>query len=70
MVNPITTGNPILGTKLLGFSIGRGLGALKGLKWRRNTVKMAKKRGRHVQQLRCEFQFYTVPTNRDAILDA
>ena len=26
----ITTGNPFLGTKLLGFSIGRGLGALKG----------------------------------------
>ena len=26
-----TTGNPSLGTKLLGFSIGRGLGALKGL---------------------------------------
>ena len=29
-VNPFTTGNPFLGTKLLGFSIGRGLGALKG----------------------------------------
>ena len=24
MVNPFTTGNPFLGTKLLGFSIGRG----------------------------------------------
>ena len=30
-LNPFTTGNPFLGTKLLGFSIGRGLGALKGL---------------------------------------
>ena len=30
-LNPFTTGNPILGTKLLGFSIGRGSGALKGL---------------------------------------
>ena len=30
-VNPFTTGNPFLGTKLLRFSIGRGSGALKGL---------------------------------------
>ena len=30
-VNPFTTGNPFSGTKLLGFSIGRGSGALKGL---------------------------------------
>ena len=30
--NPFTTGNPFLGTKLLGFGIRRGLGALKGLK--------------------------------------
>ena len=30
--SPFTTGNPFLGTKLLGFSIGRGSGALKGLK--------------------------------------
>ena len=30
-VNPFTTGNPFLGTKLLGFSIGRGSGAPKGL---------------------------------------
>ena len=29
-INPFTTGNPFLGTKLLGFSIGRGSGALKG----------------------------------------
>ena len=29
MLNPFTTGNPFLGTKLLGFSTGRGLGALK-----------------------------------------
>ena len=29
--NPFTTGNPFLGTKLLGSSIGRGSGALKGL---------------------------------------
>ena len=27
----ITTGNPFWGTKLLGFSIGRGSGALKGV---------------------------------------
>ena len=31
-VNPFTTGNPFLGTKLLGFSIGRGSGALKELR--------------------------------------
>ena len=31
LLNPFTTGNPFLGTKLLGFSIGRGSGALKGL---------------------------------------
>ena len=31
-LNPFTTGNPFLGTKLLGFSIGRGSGALKGLR--------------------------------------
>ena len=31
-INPFTTGNPFLGTKSLGFSIGRGLGARKGLK--------------------------------------
>ena len=31
-VNPFTTENPFLGTKLLGFSIGRGSGAPKGLK--------------------------------------
>ena len=30
-VNPFATGNPFLGTKLLGFSIGRGSGDLKGL---------------------------------------
>ena len=30
-LNPFTTGNPFLGTKLLGFSIWRGSGALKGL---------------------------------------
>ena len=29
--NPFTIANPFLGTKILGFSIGRGLGALKGL---------------------------------------
>ena len=29
--NPFTTGNPFLGTKLLGFSVWRGSGALKGL---------------------------------------
>ena len=29
-LNPFTTGNPFLVTKLLGFRIGRGLGALKG----------------------------------------
>ena len=29
--NPFTTGNPYWGTNLLGFSIGRGSGALKGL---------------------------------------
>ena len=32
-VNPFTTGNPFLGTKLLGFIIGRGSGALKGSRW-------------------------------------
>ena len=31
-LNPFATGNPFLGTTLLGFSIGRGLGALKGLR--------------------------------------
>ena len=30
-LNPFTTGNPFLGTKLLGFSVERGSGALKGL---------------------------------------
>ena len=30
-LNPYTTGNPFSGTKLLGFRIGRGSGALKGL---------------------------------------
>ena len=32
-VAPFTTGNPFLRTKLLDFSRGRGLGALKGLMW-------------------------------------
>ena len=31
-LNPFATGNPFLGTKLLGLSIGRGSGVLKGLK--------------------------------------
>ena len=31
LLNPFTTGNPFLGTKFVGFSIGRGSGALKGL---------------------------------------
>ena len=31
LLNPFTSGNPFLGTKLLGFSLGRGSGALKGL---------------------------------------
>ena len=30
VINPFTTGNPFLGTLSLGFSIGRGSGALKG----------------------------------------
>ena len=29
-LNPFTTGNPFLGTKLLGSSIGRGSGVLFG----------------------------------------
>ena len=37
-VNPFTTGNPFLGTKLLGFSIGRGSGALKGLSAVRDLI--------------------------------
>ena len=37
-VNLFTTGNPFWGTKTLGFSIGRGSGALKGL---RLTVTLA-----------------------------
>ena len=32
LFNPFTTGNPFLGTKLLGLSIWRGSGALKGLR--------------------------------------
>ena len=36
-LNPFTTGNPFLGTKLLGFSIGRGSGALKGLRGRHDA---------------------------------
>ena len=32
VLNPFTTGNPFLATKLLGFSIGRGSGAPKGLR--------------------------------------
>ena len=35
LINPFTTGNPFLGTKLLGFSMGRGSGALKGLSKKR-----------------------------------
>ena len=31
VINVFTTGSPFLATKLLGFSIGRGFGALKGL---------------------------------------
>ena len=31
LLNPFTTGNPFLGTKLLRFSIGRGSGTVKGL---------------------------------------
>ena len=31
LLNPFSTGNPFLGTKLLGFSVGRGSGALRGL---------------------------------------
>ena len=31
-INPFTTGNPFLGTKLVGFSIGRDSGTLKGLR--------------------------------------
>ena len=32
-VNAISTGNPGLGTKLLGISVGLGFEALKGLRW-------------------------------------
>ena len=32
LISPFTTANPFLGTKILGFSIGRGLGARKGLR--------------------------------------
>ena len=31
-LNPFTTGNPFLGTKLLAISIGRGWGLYKGVK--------------------------------------
>ena len=37
-LNPFTTGNPFLGTKSLGFSIGRDSGALKGLTQNRRNV--------------------------------
>ena len=37
-LNPFPAGNPFLGTKLLGFSIGSGSGAVKGLTRRRNLV--------------------------------
>ena len=37
-LNPFTTGKPFLGTKLLGFSIGRGSGALKGLSFGAGSV--------------------------------
>ena len=40
ILNPFTTGNPFLGTKLLGFSIGRGSGALKGDKSPARRVRM------------------------------
>ena len=36
--NAFTTGNPLSGTKLLGFSIGRGFGALKGLLNARSVI--------------------------------
>ena len=36
-LNPFTTGNPFLRTKLLGFSVGRGSGAPKGLRPPRKT---------------------------------
>ena len=38
LLNPFTTGNPFLGTKLLGFSMWRGSGALKGLTQNRPKV--------------------------------
>ena len=37
-INPFTTGNPFSGTKILGFNIGRGSGALKGLTQRRRMA--------------------------------
>ena len=43
-LNPFTTGNPFLGGKLLGFSIGRGSGALKGLRSRFEDRKCKKKK--------------------------
>ena len=38
-INPFTTGNPFMGTKLLGFSTGRGSGALKGLSLSRKLAR-------------------------------
>ena len=38
-VNPFTTGNPFLGTKLLGFSMGRSSGVLKGLSSRAVAIR-------------------------------
>ena len=34
MLNAFITGNPMLGTMLLGISVERGFGALQGLRWK------------------------------------
>ena len=52
-VNPFTTGNPFLGTKLLGFSIGRGSGALKGVNMMKRTVEVLTTNIRYVGRKGC-----------------
>ena len=54
-VNPFTTGNPFLGTKLLGFSLGRGSGAQQGI----TTIHITHPCRTALFQFRAEHNYYS-----------
>ena len=69
LFNPFTTGNPFLGTKSLGFSIGRDLGALKGLRKALKGIRSGISTCRENNQLELQVVWGRIAVLNSTILD-